>query len=791
MRQTRSLQPAAQNAYNTKLEPMTDRYAFMSHDGAFAMFLQRDVRLDKGKLTVLRVATADVFVLIIDVPWSVESEKEKNSVHVHLMGDFLEVTFFPSRQTAHKYVFNLMDKLALLSSVSNTVPPPPPPGPDGRLGDVRLVDGSTSFDGRVEKHDGTNWGAVCDNNFNLTDAQVICSQIGTSISKQPMDAVWWNSSEHDCGHGQDVYVSCAHANLSHTNLYSLDCDYLNCALSNDDSATDAFDQDTQVWFYHHDVQEDENGKNVSKRAVRAVKMDDSNREFFFQYQNRSDLDNLDFLRLSADGKGLFAISKKTYITGDQYFLHHINVEDLSTMKLDRASDITSWHFEMLYSAPQRNVMAGVLGTRITLIDTSVGTKPVVGGNHDVNMPCLDLEKRIDDVQLNANGSRVLIKTGCGYRALLDSSDIFNLHLITTVDEVLYADRDILMPNDNSLIVYSKHSSGSTSINSTVLYPADITMYLGATQVGMRFKRQIVAKTQSLTNFEFQLVGLADAPETLGLELGSDGKEITGDIKASFAGQNVSVLIFFNDQDNQRRSQHFDLHVYSTVRAAIFENKLSLSSKEALLSVKLEIPSLANSTFVKDELSTAHFSEADRVVHLLGVESMVNEQLKVLRYHSSKSESEVSSHSVITKVSDLLSPEVSLSHLGIESFLLANLRYNKYPTVTRKISDLRYTIGNSFIHHFLNGDEDELFSDEDDEILQYRIDEVLPEWLTFDANNLKMIGTAESANPSNNLTFNLQLARYELTLALTLSATDGYAGRHLLSIDYVQPRANST
>jgi len=259
------------------------------------------------------------------------------------------------------------------------------------------------------------------------------------------------------------------------------------------------------------------------------------------------------------------------------------------------------------------------------------------------------------------------------------------------DPTLYADRDILMPNDNSLIVYSKHSSGSTSINSTVLYPADITMYLGATQVGMRFKRQIVAKTQSLTNFEFQLVGLADAPETLGLELGSDEKEITGDMKASFAGQNVSVLIFFNDQDNQRRSQHFDLHVYSTVRAAIFENKLSLSSKEALLSVKLEIPSLANSTFVKDELSTAHFSEADRVVHLLGVESMVNEQLKVLRYHSSKSESEVSSHSVITKVSDLLSPEVSLSHLGIESFLLANLRYNKYPTVTRKMSDLRSVV----------------------------------------------------------------------------------------------------
>ena len=100
---------------------------------------------------------------------------------------------------------------------------------------IRLVGGASKLEGRVEVKSDSSWGTICDDNWDLTDSNVVCRMLGyeraesyfscekyEKVSKRKqiiLDEVECDGTEanighcrvqhwHDCTHDEDVGMKC-------------------------------------------------------------------------------------------------------------------------------------------------------------------------------------------------------------------------------------------------------------------------------------------------------------------------------------------------------------------------------------------------------------------------------------------------------------------------------------------------------------------------------------------------------------------------------------------------------
>ena len=104
---------------------------------------------------------------------------------------------------------------------------------------VRLIGGSTYYEGRVEVNYNGEWGTVCDDGWSYVDVYVLCRQLGFGYSGRPYSNAYFGegsgpillsnlactggeSTLADCGHlGVGITGSCSHSEDAGVRCYQI------------------------------------------------------------------------------------------------------------------------------------------------------------------------------------------------------------------------------------------------------------------------------------------------------------------------------------------------------------------------------------------------------------------------------------------------------------------------------------------------------------------------------------------------------------------------------------------
>ena len=109
-------------------------------------------------------------------------------------------------------------------------------------GDIRLVDGANIYEGRVEVCANNQWGTVCDDDWDASDAEVVCRQLGYNLTSNAVaytyayfgrgtGHIWLDGVE--CTGSENELLNCSHDGIGIHNCYHDEDASVLCPISND------------------------------------------------------------------------------------------------------------------------------------------------------------------------------------------------------------------------------------------------------------------------------------------------------------------------------------------------------------------------------------------------------------------------------------------------------------------------------------------------------------------------------------------------------------------------------
>lgn len=304
---------------------------------------------------------------------------------------------------------------------------------------IRLSGGQDRFEGRVEIFHNGEWGTVCDDDWDIHDANVVCQQLGfpgatqapgSAAFGQGVGTIWMDNlrcvgtevyllhcafrgwGTHDCGHGEDAGVRCkqgtglADRNLSHE--YDLDhnaslshqlgelfdsgrdCD-LNIAVVVDGSTSDSICAHRLILSLNQNLR-------ASQPDLRSLSMDvasdcsqhaNSFVRYFYTRKINVTLSSAYCVLKMASDWGLTELQDKAehifrlFLPDDSTFQTHISLYEYAVSTTDEALQEVymrhlSWNFEdLIRSEAWINLPFGMIKALLSRSDLVVSNETVV------------------------------------------------------------------------------------------------------------------------------------------------------------------------------------------------------------------------------------------------------------------------------------------------------------------------------------------------------------------------------------------------------------------------------